>query len=981
MNIKGKLFKAVSFNARSFRNKLTSIMTYLEENNIDLAFIQETWMRKSDGHLVSQIKEYGYEFIGYRKKRRLDLGGGVALIHRNNLNIRNVKSNHYNSFEHTLCKISTDLGPINFINVYRPEYSAKNRYTVNMFLKDFSDMMSVIASDPYPCYIVGDFNLHVELVGNVIPTPNVDPELTQSRQVKQKDATLFLDLIHDSNFTQTITSETHDQHGTLDLLMTHSDNIPTIQNIEIGLKNEICESDHFMIKFDLTLKPVRQSEMIEIIKRDFNALSTSTFCERLRTDDPLSDFETLGLNDSVLLYESVLSNILNDLCPFQKIITRKRPRQKWFNDQLRVIKRRKRAIERKWKNHPSAYWANELKLVKQEYKTSLCSARSTFYKNTLDNSNGDTKSIFKTVKYLTGNQQDHVHPLCNDKLHLANDMASYFDKKIQNIRKDLEGSDCNSCLDLSSDRPKCTFEKFQSVSMDELKKIALSMNPKSSPHDPLPAWFIKEHIDDFLPLLHVLVNRSFSENEFPLALKHAIVTPIIKDPDGDRESYKNYRPVSNLTFLSKLIEKCASSQLHSYLQSNGLYPEYQSAYRKGHSCETALLKIVDDIQHEIYQRKMVALVMLDLSSAFDTIDHKELGKKLSNDFGITGNAHIWFDSYLKNRSFSVRIGNLNGKRVLLIYGVPQGSILGPLLFILYIHDLVEVAKCFGLQIHLYADDSQIYFGFSPLNESTLSMNLIKDCLMEVHLWMTKNFLKLNLDKTEVMFFGRQQEMSLFDVSIDVDGEVFCSNSTVTVKTLGIYLDSNLSMDANVSRCISSAYCNLKSLQSIRHCLDISKKTLLVTSLVLSRLDYCNILLANTSSGNIRKLQRVLNACVRFIFSLRKRDKGITEFAKKCHFLPVKQRIIFKSCVTVFKSLNGLAPDYLAPMINYNFPTRDNLRSGNDVTILRLPICNKTLQYAMIDNWNNLPVTLRYETSLNQFKTNLKTHLFRIAYGL
>ena len=223
-----------------------------------------------------------------------------------------------------------------------------------------------------------------------------------------------------------------------------------------------------------------------------------------------------------------------------------------------------------------------------------------------------------------------------------------------------------------------------------------------------------------------------------------------------------------MTFLSKLIEKCASLQLQDHLLTHELYPEYQSAYRSNHSCETALIKIVNDIQNEIFARKIVALVMLDLSSAFDTIDHVVLIKKLQRDFMITGNALKWFQSYLTNRTFSVRIGNVNGKTVLLIYGVPQGSILGPILFVLYIHDLVKVAKRFGLQIHLYADDTQLYLGFSPLSEATMSINLINNCLNEINVWMNDNFLKLNLDKTQVIFFGRDQELSLHSVSIDID---------------------------------------------------------------------------------------------------------------------------------------------------------------------------------------------------------------------
>ena len=221
-------------------------------------------------------------------------------------------------------------------------------------------------------------------------------------------------------------------------------------------------------------------------------------------------------------------------------------------------------------------------------------------------------------------------------------------------------------------------------------------------------------------------------------------------------------------------------------------------------------------------------------------------------------------------------------------------------------------------------------------------------------------------------------LALQSVTIDIDNQTFVSNNTSVVKTLGVHLDPNLSMGSMISNCVSVCYFNLKNLQTIRNSLDQNTKIFLVKTLILNRLDYCNILLANATATNIQRLQRVLNACVRFIFNLRKSDH-VTNYAKQCHFLPVKYRIRFKSCVTVFKMANECAPEYLSPFVQYNLPARDNLRSNNDVLIFKLPRCEKSIKYKMISDWNTLPAHLRYITSLEDFKANLKTHLFRIAY--
>ena len=168
----------------------------------------------------------------------------------------------------------------------------------------------------------------------------------------------------------------------------------------------------------------------------------------------------------------------------------------------------------------------------------------------------------------------------------------------------------------------------------------------------------------------------------------------------DHDLCSSYRPVSNLSFVSKLLEKCVLNQLMCYLEENGLICDVQSGYRQHHSCETLMIRMVNDINEKLREKKVIALLLLDLSAAFDTIDHKILIQKLSLDYGLHGDVLNWIVSYLKNRSFTVKINRRTSASCVLVCGVPQGSLLGPILFILYTKDLKRIAHSFGLSIQL-----------------------------------------------------------------------------------------------------------------------------------------------------------------------------------------------------------------------------------------------------------------------------------------
>ena len=214
--------------------------------------------------------------------------------------------------------------------------------------------------------------------------------------------------------------------------------------------------------------------------------------------------------------------------------------------------------------------------------------------------------------------------------------------------------------------------------------------------------------------LATIVNASLSCAcaEFPTELKKAFLTPLIKKIILDCEIFKNYRPVSNLSFISKLVERVVCVQLVEHLKTN-LYEIFQSAYRQLHSTETALLCVQNDPLQAVDNEGGAILVLLDLSAAFDTIDHQKWLNLLNQSFGIRGVALKWFESYLKDRTQTVQIGPCTSTTVILRYGVPQGSVLGPILFTMYTTSPGNIIRKHGLNFHLYAADTQLYISFQP----------------------------------------------------------------------------------------------------------------------------------------------------------------------------------------------------------------------------------------------------------------------------
>ena len=341
----------------------------------------------------------------------------------------------------------------------------------------------------------------------------------------------------------------------------------------------------------------------------------------------------------------------------------------------------------------------------------------------------------------------------------------------------------------------------------------------------------------------------------------------------------------------------------------------------------------------------------------------------------------WFKSYLEFRKQSVQVGSASSDPAILKFGVPQGSVLGPILFTLYTTPLSNIFNTYDISYHLYADDSQLYKG-SQLNDLCRIKEQNEQCIEDVKIWMDSNKLKLNNDKTELIIFKNRHQIK------DHINESICINDieiqpSCKIKNLGVIFDEDLTMTPHVSAVCKSITFQLSKIASIRKFITIDATKTLVTSLILSRLDYCNSLFCSMSCENINKLQLLQHHAARLIFGTNKRDH-ITPILIKLHWLPIRQRIEYKVALLCFKCIHNIAPIYLQNLIEIYTPSR-SLRSSNDkfslkkVTMKYKSYGEKSFSFYGPIVWNSLPMELRNVSDLIKFKKQLKTFLFIKAY--
>ena len=539
------------------------------------------------------------------------------------------------------------------------------------------------------------------------------------------------------------------------------------------------------------------------------------------------------------------------------------------------------------------------------------------------------------------------------------------------------GSDIKEKLNIKDKEvtTESTGFKFVPESEDNVSKLIDRIrNVVAVGEDGINARALKDGKAVLVPILTKIINIGYEVNEFPDQLKGAIVKPIHKKECHNTPS--NYRPISILPIISKVFERSAVDQLVKYLET-GILSGSQHAYRKGHSTVTCLAEVTNTIYRSLDNGLIVAIISMDLSKAFDAICHSHLLQKLS-DMGLHNNAVSWVKSYLQSRKQKTRFKNVTSEESLVTSGVPQGSILGPILFLCFTNELTNSFP--EAKVVSYADDTQ----FIITGKSMESVKQKAEQLIErAETWYRSNSLMSNPSKTElIVFTPTKYNGNLLTVSSTENGRKFNLEASDSLKILGVHIDRDMSWKTHISKLRSKTIGIVKHLHRINKLLPMRSKLQLYDSLVASHLNYADVIWSGCTLENKQKLQTVQNFALKSILGKKKSDSA-TEALQTLKYLNLEEKRKIHEAVYTHKILAGKMPKNITKDYN-ELNSRLNHRS-TEKSVLNIPIhkssrYENSVLYRTVKTWNAIDPELKKKETPS-FKRSLQAQMINSKHRL
>ena len=938
-------FKIMSLNCRSLANKIDDIVTL--QNTINLEFdvisLTETWLNTSNQDLINLNN---YNFIN---NNRIDnIGGGTAIF---------IKKDHYfkkrddiqfnsNIYESISIEFFLDKKNCILINIYRPPSSDTAE-----FLQQLETLLTNIINENKFIYLVGDLNIDIGIKSSfslqllntmasffLFPTINIPTRTTLS-------SSTIIDVIFTNNLDDF-------QSGTI--MTDISDHFPLFISFPTFPNKTHCGYISYYNTSDKNLKKLYNA----LLNNDWSNVSNKLDC-----------------NEAFESFINTFHQLFTTFCPYNTK-TRKnfKTSHPWFTDKIKKLINKKNSLFKKYKSTHSNINKTNFTTFRNYLNSLIKNEKKKYYINVFKLSEKNSKETWKNINKLINPKLSSFNLILESNTNVIKnklDVANYFNNYFLNLFKNSSSIEPDFIKFLGKPNPFSFY--LAPTSSDEIIKTVQSMSNSSSlDHHNMSNKILKFIIVSISNILSILFNLSFSTGIFPDCLKLARVVPVFKS--GSTLDVANYRPISVLSCISKILESIINTRLDSFLNNNNIIVNEQFGFRKKRSTEQAIMRILNEVIYCLDKGHFVSTVFLDFSRAFDSVSHDILILKLQHH-GIRGTQLNWFRSYLANRYQYVAIDNHNSSIGLVHSGVPQGSILGPKLFIIFINDLIKSSSVSRFSI--FADDSTMCTSAHNIPELESNTN---ESLNNIYSWSTLNKINLNLKKTKHMIFNNgTRKLQPLDISLKIN-DTLIENVSI-FKFLGVIIDNKLLFKNHVEYILLKINRNIGVINKIKHLLPDKTLLLLYYSLIYSHLYYGNLIWGNTYKTYLTKLynsqKRVLKA-ISFRHIINTND-----IFNKLGILPIFEINIFKSCCYIFKIMYNfdIVDDYLAlslklatksiaTRISYNFIFKHKSFKNH--------IQHRNICFYGVKHWNNLPLYVRSCTIFLPFKYKLKTFLLCLA---
>lgn len=931
-----KHLKISHTNVESLVAHKSDFISCYDNGLFDIIAVSETFLKPELPSTAFQMFNYNL----YRNDRLAKEGGGVALYVHKGLKCKILKQSNgkYNkSIEYIFAEISNQFNKMLCSVVYRPPKAAGlNEYfaEVQNFVTTYENIV-----------LIGDFNVNI----------NADA------QSQYKDQ--LVDLVKNIGFKILPLEPTFHRtnvHSTLDHIITkNADKVhSTGQFPSSGM------SAHDTIYMCLPL--MRRNKIHKLIKiRNFKNYNI----QNIKADIDNFDFSTIynstDLDDKVKILTNFLEYLMNKHFPLKEVRVTKPPTP-WLTNDIENLSKKRNKLHRIHRKNDNDDTGKAYKKIRNKVKNMLRNSRFKYIKNQFKNVK-NSKEFWKIVKQQGIGKMKNITDE-DPKVNL-NGLNDFFCKlgTHQNIDSDLIGYYKHSNANIDSKF------SFSNVTAEEIKKATNDITSKAMGPDNISCILVKLVLEHIVDVLVHICNYSIEKGLYPSTWKHAYVLPLAKK--NPATTYSDFRPITLISVLAKIFDKVMYAKFSAFIEDNNIIDKFQSGYRKNHSTQTAMIHVTDDIRTNIDNSELTIFVSLDLSHAFNSVEHS-LFLAILDHIGCENSVTTWFNSYLSNRKQCIRTskGSLSTWSDL-NRGTPQGTTLSSLIFALYLNKICDaISAC---KRSMYADDLNLYKSTKICNISS-NVEMVNNDLKTLTTWFKNHGLVVNPRKSVSMIIGHSRLLA--KISIDDVPKINVNDTQLEykekLKCLGITLQNNLSWNEQTNAISSKVYSLLYGFKKLLIYKSLNLKKSLTNSLIMPHFIYSLPIMCDLNYVNRIKLQTALNSAVRFILNLNFDDRVRDKF-KLLDILKIEEMIKFNVLSYMNLIVTKKQPAYLFEKYS-SFSEIHNVNTRNSSISYRLPLCKTTSYHdsfliRSIILYNDLPQEIKGVKSHNSFKKALKKH--------